>query len=350
MESHFMLPLQPLEPKLQPSFTRPRDNYAVVINANAGRVTPRLTRTLKELVPKNQLFLTKSQLHARDVIQECVENKVDAVFAGGGDGTIVDVINTLNDFKGTNSKIPAIGILRLGTGNALASWVGSESPVADLAKWKSGKLHKLMPVQLVEAEGALFPFAGLGMDAAILNDYNQIKAAARGKWWQNIAKGIRGYLVAGYTKTLPNLIRRQKARVKIINVGRPAFKINQHGLETGAPIPQGGVIYEGTSTMVCCANTPYYGYKLKLFPFASKRYGRFQLRISDLSIAQCAYNIYKAWNGKINHPKVHDYYVDRVRIIFEDAMPYQFGGEAMGYRKEITFSLSQSPIHMIGQA
>ena len=84
-----MRPTLPLEPKLQASFTRPKENYAVVINANAGRVTPKLTKALKELVPEKQLFLTKSQLHARDVIQECVENKVEAVFAGGGDGTIV---------------------------------------------------------------------------------------------------------------------------------------------------------------------------------------------------------------------------------------------------------------------
>ena len=102
--------------------------------------------------------------------------------------------------------------------------------------------------------------------------------------------------------------------------------------------------------MLACANTPYYGYKLKLFPFASKRSGRFQLRICDMSILQCAYNIFPAWNGKLNHPKMHDYYVDRVRVIFEDAMPYQFGGEAMGYRKEITFSLAKYPVQMIGQA
>ena len=339
-----------LESQLKPTLTRPQKNYAVVINANAGRVTPSLTRSIQEIVPKDQLFLTKSQLHARDVIKECVDKNYDTVFAGGGDGTIVDVINSLHEFRDISRKTPSVGVLRLGTGNALASWVGSQSPMADLKNWKAGKLHKLMPVQMVEAEGALFPFAGLGVDAAVLNDYNQIKTAARGKWWQTLSRGIRGYVVAAYTKTLPNLIRRPKVRVKVINLGRPAFKIGPYGTEKGEPIPQGGVIYQGTTTMLACANTPYYGYKLKLFPFASKRYGRFQLRICDMNIAQCAVNVWAAWSGKLRHPQMHDYYVDRVRVIFEDSMPYQFGGEAMGYRKEITFSLSEVPIQMIGQA
>ena len=76
-----------------PTIEKPTSNYAVVINSNAGRVTERLTNELKRIVPKDRLFLTKSQLHARDVIEHCVEQRVQAVYAGGGDGTIVDVIN-----------------------------------------------------------------------------------------------------------------------------------------------------------------------------------------------------------------------------------------------------------------
>ena len=29
---------------------------------------------------------------------------------------------------------------------------------------------------MIEAEDTLFPFAGLGMDAAVLNDYNKVNA------------------------------------------------------------------------------------------------------------------------------------------------------------------------------
>jgi diacylglycerol kinase family enzyme len=328
----------------------PSPNYAVVINANAGRVTNHLTSALRDVVPKNRLFLTKSQLHARDVIQYCVAQNMDAVFAGGGDGTIVDVINNVHDFRDQTESIPAVGALRLGTGNALASWLGSTSPVQDIQAWNQGQAHSIQNVQLVESEGALFPFAGLGIDAAILNDYNEIKRNAKGTWWQTLARGIRGYLIAGYTKTLPNFIRRPKVRVRIVNIGRPAFRIAPDGQEIGEAIPTGSDIYNGTCTVVACANTPYYGYKLKLFPFASMRDGRFQLRVIDMSPVQVATKIWPAWNGKLVHPGLHDYYVDRVRVIFEDAVPYQFGGEAMGYRKEITFGLAPSSIPLIRKA
>lgn len=325
-------------------------NYAVVINANAGRVTNKLTDALKEVVPQNRLFLTKSQLHARDVIQYCVEENMDAVFAGGGDGTIIDVINNIHDFRHNNEKVPAVGALRLGTGNALASWLGSQSPLQDIHAWNQGHTHSLQNVQLVESEGAVFPFAGLGIDAAILNDYNKLKAIAKGTWWQNIARGIRGYVLAGYTKTLPNFIQRPKVRVRIVNIGRPAFRIAPNGQEVGDPIPTGADLYNGTCTIVACANTPYYGYKLKLFPFASMRDGRFQLRVIDMNPLQVATQIWPAWNGNLVHPNLHDYYVDRVRVIFEDAVPYQFGGEAMGYRKEITFGLASVPTPLISKA
>ena len=325
----------------------PSSNYAVVINANAGRVTDRLTNSLRDMVPKNRLFLTKSQLHARDVIEYCVDKNIDTVFAGGGDGTIVDVINNVNDFRERSETLPAVGVLRLGTGNALASWLGSENPIRDIQAWNNGRSHSLQQVQMVESEGALFPFAGLGIDAAVLNDYNVIKSNAKGQWWQNIARGIRGYVIAGYTRTLPNFLRRPKVRVRIVNIGRPAFRIGPNGQEFGDPIPTGADVYNGTCTIVACANTPYYGYKLKLFPFASMRDGRFQLRIVDMSPVQIATNIWPAWNGNLRHQGLHDYYVDRVRVIFEDAVPYQFGGEAMGYRNEITFSLSKKPIQLI---
>ena len=333
-----------------PQLLKTSPNYAVVINANAGRVTNELTSALREIVPKNRLFLTKSQLHARDVIEYCVEQNMDAVFAGGGDGTIVDVINNVHDFQNKSDSLPVVGALRLGTGNALASWLGSQKPLQDIHAWNQGQTHSVQNVHLVESEGALFPFAGLGIDAAVLNDYNQIKAKAKGTWWQTLARGIRGYVIAGYTKTLPNFIRRPKVRVRIVNIGRPAFRIGPNGKEFGEAIPAGEDLYNGTCTVVACANTPYYGYKLKLFPFANMRGGRFQLRVIDMSPVQVATNIWPAWNGKLRHPDLHDYYVDRVRVIFEDAVPYQFGGEAMGYRKEITFGLAKTPTSLISKA
>jgi diacylglycerol kinase family enzyme len=320
-------------------------NYDVVLNRNAGRVTPALIEQLQSQLPADRLHLTESLLHSREVLQECVQKGSETIFAGGGDGTIVDVINGLHEFS--EGTPPTVGVLRLGTGNALAYWLNSSTPVADLNKWQSPHSHSIIEANMIEAEDTLFPFAGLGMDAAVLNDYNWVKRAAKYRWYSPMMKGMPGYLWAGYLHTLPNHIKKPKYAVRITNAGRPAFAIGPTGSEVGEPIPTGGVLFEGMASTVTCATTPYYGYKMKMFPFATGRQGRFQLRVVTMTPLQIAQHIYSAWNGELRHPGLLDYYVDKGHVEFEETIPYQLGGEATGYRKEITFSLAKNPTKMV---
>ena len=55
---------------------------------------------------------------------------------------------------------PTIGALRLGTGNALAHWLGSATPLK-ISRWTTGRPHRIIHTPMVEAEDTLFPFAGL---------------------------------------------------------------------------------------------------------------------------------------------------------------------------------------------
>jgi diacylglycerol kinase family enzyme len=332
-----------------PTYTLPDDRYAVVLNANAGRVTPRVARALSKVVPEGRLFLTESREHAKDVFRNCLDQKVGTVFAGGGDGTIVDTINTLRSLAGEGTQLPSVGVLRLGTGNALAHWLGSGRPVRDLRRWEAGQVHRSVPIQMVEAEGTLFPFAGLGIDAAILNDYNLMKQRAHGKWWGKMAKGISGYLLAGYTRTMPQALLKPTQMVSVTNMGRPAFRIGPNGREIGPPIPHGAVIYEGPVSAACCATMPYYGYGMKMFPHATKRAGRFQLRLIRMSPLRMAMKVPMVWKGG-TPDGVLDFYADRVGVQFAEDMPYQLGGEAKGYRREVVFSMAKSPVTLVGQA
>ncbi|MBM75689.1 MAG: hypothetical protein CMK59_09835 [Proteobacteria bacterium] len=329
---------------------QPSDNFAVILNANAGRVTPQLIYQLESYIPKGRLFLTQSQLHARDVVHACAHSGVDSIFAGGGDGTIVDTINSLYELRNELPQLPKVGALRLGTGNALSHWLNNPDPKEALRRWKSKTPHLLRTLRMVEAEETLFPFAGLGVDAAILNDYNKVKRKGKNSWYESASKGVCGYLLAAYTRTIPAYLKRSRTEVRIINIGAPAYRIGPNGEEIGPAIQNGDTLYEGMCSMVGCANTPYYGYAFKMFPFASSLQQRFQLRIIDMNALQMSYNVFPAWTGGLRHPKLHDFYADRVRVIFKDDMPYQLGGEAAGYRKELTFSIAEQPIDMIAQA
>lgn len=333
-----------------PQLTRPHDHYAVVLNGNAGRVTPRLRKALREVVPDDRLFLTESQDHAREVLQGCVEREVRTVFAGGGDGTIVDTINTLARFRANADRLPSVGVLRLGTGNALAHWLGSGSPLRDLVRWREGRMHREVPVPMVEAEGTLFPFAGLGHDAAIVNDYVALKKEAQGRWWQGLATGLSGYFLAGLGKTVPNYLTRDNPMVTVTNLGGPAWRVDVDGKRVGPVVQPGELLYRGPAGVLSCATTPLYGYGLRMFPHALREPGRFQVRIVALNTLECVWNFKDAWTGRLSHPRVYDFMAERVRVVFDDAMPYQLGGDARGYRRELTFGLGQFPVTMVGQA
>lgn len=333
-----------------PSFTLPDERYAVMLNGNAGRVTPRLRGALSRVVPRDRLFFTESPEHAREVLEGCVAREVGTVFAGGGDGTIVDTINTLASMRDQTPVLPRIGVLRLGTGNALARWLGSGGPVRDLRRWAEGRVHRCHTVQMVEAEGRIFPFAGLGHDAAVLNDYIWLKNLAKGKRWESLAKGMTGYLLAGLLKTVPNYLRRDNSQVIVTNLGGLAWRIGPNGRPIGEAIPAGGVLYRGPAALVGAATTPLYGYGMKMFPFATEYPGRFQLRLVNMNALECVVNMPAVFRGTCQHPGLMDFYVERARVQFDDAMPYQLGGDARGYRQEMTFSLARFPVTMVGQA
>ncbi|MCB9797006.1 MAG: diacylglycerol kinase [Alphaproteobacteria bacterium] len=328
----------------------PQGPFGVVLNANAGRVTPRLTAAIREVVPEDHVFLTESKEHAEDVLRTCVTRGYRTVFAGGGDGTIVDAINTLSRLREQGADMPDIGVLRCGTGNALAHWLGSGSPVDTLSRFTRGEVHRHQPIRMVQAEGRLFPFGGLGHDAAILNDYYAVKTRWKGTALEWLSSGLTGYVWAGFGKTLPNYLLRETPTVRVENTGGPAWRIGPGGDPVGEPIPTGGLLYEGPAVAVGAGTTPQLGYGVRFFPFALRQPGAFHLRLLNLSPLGCVAALPGAWRGTLTGPGVHDFYADRVRVSASHALPYQAAGDPAGARQELSLGLSETPVTLIGQA
>ncbi len=333
-----------------PTYQIPSGPFGVLLNANAGRVTPRLVNRIRHAVGDDHVFLTESPDHAQEVLRTCVAREYPTVFAGGGDGTVIGVINTLHQMRDEAPWLPAVGVLRLGTGNALARWVDSGAPMKTLSDYKAGRMHVSRPLRLIEAEGALFPFGGMGTDAAILNDYEELKSAASSGWMKWLCSGLSGYLMAGLARTLPRYLLRNDTEVTITNLGSPARRIGPGGDEVGDPVPTGGTLYRGACSMLGAATTPLLGYGVRFFPFATRRAGHFHLRIIDMTPFQTTVNMPAAMRGTLEHPGCHDFYADRVRVVFSEAMPYQVGGDARGYRKELVLKMSEIPATLIGRA
>ncbi len=322
--------------------------YGVVLNANAGKVTPRLARRIERAVGSDHVFLSETEDHAREILKTCLERGYHTVFAGGGDGTILQAVNTLRELGGDH--VPAVGVLRLGTGNALARHLGSGHPLRELARFERAHVdyHRIQ-VPLIEQNGRLFPFGGMGVEGAVLNDYVDLKRAWAGTRWAKLFSGLSGYLCAGFGKTVPRFLSRPIPEIEIINRGGPAWRIGTGGVPLADPIPTGGVLYRGPASNVGVGTTPIIGYGLRYFPYAQREPGRFQLRILNFTPLMCVRYILAAARGTLHHPECHDFYADRVQVRSSHAMPLQLGGDAHGHTHSATFSLHEQPVTFIGR-
>ena len=125
---------------------------AFILNANAKSVTDRVVAQLVRLIPSGDLFYSKSMQDSEHYCQTILERGYGFVFSGGGDGTAVNAINTLTRIskRQRDIQLPKIGILRLGTGNAMAQVVSAQKPFWDVSHIVQGGAIGQRQLQLVE--------------------------------------------------------------------------------------------------------------------------------------------------------------------------------------------------------
>jgi hypothetical protein len=58
-------------------------------------------------------------------------------------------------------------------------------------------------------------------------------------------------------------------------------------------------------------------------------------------------NLHRIWSGAFSHEGLLDFHVDRVALRFERPMPLQVGGDAEGWRDEVTFGMAASPVELV---
>jgi len=325
------------------------EQFAVLVNPNARRVDDDVKQRIADLVDPEHVYVSEHEDDASRLLDEIVEKGYGTVFAAGGDGTVTTVINQLPD----DDDSPRVGILKLGTGNAMAEIVSSGKPMVDLRAYTSNFPTDDYELPLLECEGTRFAFAGLGIDAFILNDYRDLKDRYGSGPFKPLLQNVMGYFVATFTRTVPRLVsrwlRRKKITVKVVNLGKEAYRVetdSKGGRETERIAP-GEVIYEGSIQTVLFGTCPYFGYAMKTLPFAGVDPDRFHLRVCDVSFAGLLWSLRSLWRGTMRHKRMHDFQADRVLLQFSEPVPYQLAGEAMGYRKEVTVGFSKRSVDLV---
>jgi diacylglycerol kinase family enzyme len=347
---HLVASAQPLQSPVLPQ-PAPR-GVAVLLNARAKSVSPDVVRTLSLIVPREDLFLSHSEEEAAEIADWVVARRYQTVFTGGGDGTFVGWLNRIIDASvRRHQRPPRFGLLALGTGNAVAELVGAtpRRHARDLSRFLAGEFGGTRRIDLVSCEGRRTPFAGVGIDAAILNDYLWVRDQLAGTPLQGLGLGLAGYGLAVALRSAPRtLLARRPTYCEIFNTGREAWRLDGEGRRVGPVIGPGELLYAGPSLMAGASTVPFYGMGMRVFPHAGKVRGLMQLRVvGDLPVSTLLMNLPSIRSGEFSHPKVLDFHADQVSLRFERPVPLQVGGDAEGWRETVSFAMSPSPVELI---
>ncbi|MGB0591436.1 MAG: diacylglycerol/lipid kinase family protein [Myxococcota bacterium] len=324
-------------------------DFAVLLNPNAKRVSQAVCNRIGEIVHPDNVFVSESEDNASQLVDEILSRGYETVFTGGGDGTVTQFINLLPE----REINPRLGILRLGTGNAMAGIVSSGNPLVDLRTYASNPTSDAYNLSLCESEGTRFAFAGLGLDAAILNDYHTMQKRFSGSAFEALMHNVGGYFAATFGMTIPRMMRRwmqrRQTQVRITNAGGPAYAIQRtpQGGQASTLFEPGSVLYEGPVNAVMFGTCPYYGYNIRMLPFAGLDDERFHLRVSNMPTGRIVRDMRRMWRGSIDHKELYDFQVDKVEMSFSEPMPYQLAGEAMGMREDLTVGRSKSSVDLV---
>lgn len=324
---------------------------AVLLNANAKRVSTRVHKALSHVVPEDDLFFSRSTLEARTIARTVVDRRYRTVFTGGGDGTFVSFVTEILSFlRGTDRPMPRVGVLKLGTGNALAGMVGATAGsgiLDDVLRARAGEVPCVRRIDLIEANGRATPFAGVGLDAAVLNDYGAVKRRLAGGPLKKLSTGACGYAVAAATRTLPHyLVHRKMPEIEVVNGRGVATLLGADG-SVVREFGEGEVLYRGPAQMCAASTVPFYGFNFKMFPFAGLVPGKMQLRVTNVAPMAIVAHLNSIWKGSFRHPNIFDFHVEEFTVRSDERLPLQIGGDAEGYGDAITFGLAPRRVELV---
>lgn len=321
-------------------------------NTHAKRVTPARVEAFQQALPDARVYAASTFEESKAHADELVRDLPEFIFCGGGDGTIVHLLNCLKE-RGI-TKFPRIGLFKLGTGNGWPSAVGAKTYEKELKHLRT--LSRECSVQrfnLVEVEGRICQFTGVGWDATLLHDYKrnlekrQTQLVAN-KLATRMSQGVYGYLYSLFRLTVPEELARARdgrTRLRLENIGDTALTLNGDGEPIEIPRSE-TTLYEGPVSVGAAGTEPYWGAKFKAFPYARLVPGRFNFRVYDRHVLEGVNNMFKLWRGS-DLPGMYDWFVTKIRLHLSRPMPYQVGGDVVGPREVVDFGLARETVDLI---
>jgi len=320
---------------------------AVLLNRRAQGVTGSRVRWFRAHVPPGDLVVTDDVEQARHAVRAIARAGYDVLVLGGGDGTVMAAAEAL---AGEPTK-PALLPLRLGTGNATHDVCGSSPPTSrglsrDLARAADPR-EQASPLSLLDVEGRLTQFAGVGLDAEWAADYAWLVKRTVGNGpWLPVVRGIPGYVATAAVLTIPRLLRRPHVRVRVIADG-PVQRLDDHGRAI-AEILAGDVVYAGAAVLVAASTVPSYSAGMRFFRHVeSLGDDRFELKIATASSGVAVLRkVGRVLRGAAD-PSVLDFAARAVTIELAEPARYHVGGDVLAATRRITVRTSQRAVSVL---
>ena len=318
--------------------------FAVLLNARAKRWTGDLHEQIQRWVPAGDLFLTDDFIQAERTLDRIVDSEYDVIFTGGGDGTIMYLMNAIEKRvrKGMvdREKAPPAGVLKMGTGNAMATYFGCQSIVDDLESLRGGAPLRVYDTYMVQDDKNIaFPFAGFGWDSILLNDYDAFKEAAKQTPFENYVTGMFGYGVSVVTRSIPTAVKKGAFPIRVTARG-PAEMIDQNGkvLES---FESGDVIFEGDVKTASIGSIANWGFSIRMFPFATQKEGYAHLRLFNGRLRNILKRMDKFWKGSFAEGDVVDFIVTEIDLeILDGPVAYHVAGDPCGYERNVRWKVT----------
>lgn len=302
----------------------------LVVNPAATVTTTRTRNVLTSALGADlQLDIapTKARGHARELGEQAVDARYDAVVVLGGDGTVNEVINGLLS-RGPSPAVPALGIVPGGSTNVFARALGVTNHPVDatselLDALRAGRSRR---IGLGLADDRWFTFsAGLGLDAATVRRVeDKSERGSRKTSWLYIRSGIRQFY---------RYERRQ-----------PQLTLTAPGRE----VPERLV-------MALVTNTDPWTYvddrPLRPTPQASFGTGLDVLGMRKLGTASAVHALAQWYAGK-PRPRgrhmlnLHD--LPELTVRSNVPLPFQLDGEPLGERTEVCFRSVPGALRILG--
>lgn len=306
-------------------------------------------------LPSARVLASRSMQEALGFAADLRKSPPELLLSAGGDGTAVALINAMRAPAGAAEGEllrTVFGVLPLGTGNGWASAIGAPRwRVALAGLGNAARGQRTLPLRrfdLVEVFGTLAHFAGTGWDAEVVEDFHAQKTGP-GLLPLRARGGLAGYLQGLFTRTIPrHLVARDRVEVELTNTGDDALGVDDEGRPHRlAGGEHGKVLYRGPVSVCAAGTAPEWGFGFRALPFAGLVARRFCMRIYAGKVLEATARMGALWRGEHPLPKMHSWLLTRCHASFSRPVPFQVGGDRLGYKTEVDYALASEQVDLL---